>query len=146
MATSYEPTERDRYWLAHESALAASGKTAKAYAADHELSLHAFYQARKRLRALGLLPAGRSCRGSKKAPHQPVSFSRVELASGSEIATFVSSYAPRGGSCAVGVLAAVSCLIITLSIELARLHQTYDHRRFTLLKTAVRSLDIKSTC
>jgi hypothetical protein len=79
MATPYEPTERDRSWLAHESALAASGKTAKAYAAEHELSLHAFYQARKRLRALGLLPAVRSRRGSKKAPRQPVSFSRVEL-------------------------------------------------------------------
>ena len=79
MTKSPEPTERDNYWLAHESALSASGKTAKAYAAEHELSLHAFYQARKRLRALGFLPANRSRRGSKKAAHKSVSFSKVEL-------------------------------------------------------------------
>jgi hypothetical protein len=74
-----EPTERDNYWLAHESALAASGKTAKAYADDHELSLHAFYQARKRLRALGFLPAVGSRRGSRQASRKSVSFSKVEL-------------------------------------------------------------------
>ena len=79
MTKSPEPTERDRYWLAHETALAASHQTAKAYAAEHELSLHAFYQARKRLRVLGLLPAGRSRRGTQPAARQPVSFSKVEL-------------------------------------------------------------------
>ncbi len=73
------PTERDRYWLGHESALTVSGQTAKSYAAEHELSLHAFYQARKRLRAQGLLPAGRSRTGSKKAARKSVSFSKVEL-------------------------------------------------------------------
>lgn len=55
MPDSPEPTERDRFWLDHEKALAASGQTAKAYAAEQGLSLHAFYQARKRLRALGFL-------------------------------------------------------------------------------------------
>ena len=55
MPDSAKATERDRFWLDHEAALAKSGGTAMAYAADHKLSLHAFYQARKRLRALGYL-------------------------------------------------------------------------------------------
>jgi hypothetical protein len=54
MTDSPEPTDRDHYWLEHEAALTASGKTAKAYAADHELSLHAFYQVRIGL----ILPSG----------------------------------------------------------------------------------------
>ncbi len=37
-------TERDRFWLDHEAAIAASGQTAKAYAAEQGLSLHALYQ------------------------------------------------------------------------------------------------------
>jgi hypothetical protein len=53
--TTGEPTERDRYWLAHEAAIRASGQSAKAYAAERDVSLHALYQARKRLRAMGLL-------------------------------------------------------------------------------------------
>ena len=46
MGREKAPTERDQYWLDHEKKLAASGLTAKAYAAEHELSLHALYQAR----------------------------------------------------------------------------------------------------
>jgi hypothetical protein len=76
------PTERDRFWLDHESKLATSEVTAKAYAAEHGLSLHAFYQARKRLRALGLLTTGAPRRspkrGVKLAP-RPVTFSKVEV-------------------------------------------------------------------
>ena len=55
--------------------------TAKAYAAEHGLSLHAFYQARKRLRALGLLKKGAPKRGGATAPTsaRPVSFSKVEI-------------------------------------------------------------------
>jgi hypothetical protein len=81
------PTERDRFWLDHEAKLAASEMTAKAYAAEHGLSLHAFYQARKRLRALGLLEAGaarRSPRPEKATARRaarPVAFSKVEIRS-----------------------------------------------------------------
>jgi hypothetical protein len=39
MTTTQQPTERDRYWLNHEAAIKTSGQTAKAYAADRELSL-----------------------------------------------------------------------------------------------------------
>lgn len=74
------PTERDGFWLDHEAAVAASELTAKAYAAEQGLSLHALYQARKRLRALGLLPASAKRQGSKK-PVPAVAFSKVEVRS-----------------------------------------------------------------
>ena len=80
MGTTPKPTERDQFWLDHEAALAASEQTAKAYAAEHDLSHHAFYQARKRLRALGLMRAA-ARRPEKKATSKAVAFSRVELRS-----------------------------------------------------------------
>jgi hypothetical protein len=80
MGTTPKPTERDQFWLDHEAALAASDQTAKAYAAANELSHHAFYQARKRLRALGLMPAA-ARRPEKKATSKAVTFSKVELRS-----------------------------------------------------------------
>ena len=80
MGTTGKPTERDQFWLNHEAALAASAETTKSYAAEHGLSHHAFYQARKRLRALGLLPAA-TRRPSKPAPSKAVAFSKVELRS-----------------------------------------------------------------
>jgi len=61
-------TERDQFWLDHEAALAGSGLTTKEYAAEHGLSFHAFYQARKRLRALGLLPPADQKRKPTKKP------------------------------------------------------------------------------
>ncbi len=79
MTTTQQPTERDRYWLNHEAAIKTSGQTAKAYAADRELSLQALYQARKRLRAMGLLDAARRRRSDCKAAARPVAFSKVEL-------------------------------------------------------------------
>ncbi len=81
MTDSREPTERDRYWLDHEAKLSSSGLTAKAYAAEHDLSLHALYQSRKRLRALGLMERTRAVRNDKKkgASRAAVSFSKVEL-------------------------------------------------------------------
>jgi hypothetical protein len=75
-------TERDRFWLEHEAAIAASGQTAKAYAAEHGLSLHALYQSRKRRRALeqqALKPVERT--SPSKADRKSVSFSRVDLRS-----------------------------------------------------------------
>jgi hypothetical protein len=77
MSDSPEPTERDRFWLDHEAAVVASGQTAKAYAAEQGLSLHAFYQARKRLRAIGLLPPGRARTATPRA--KAPAFSKVEL-------------------------------------------------------------------
>jgi hypothetical protein len=79
MTESREPTERDRFWLDHETAIQSSGQSAKAYAAAHELSLHALYQSRKRLRALGLMARSRSVRSDRKSSPKSVSFSKVEL-------------------------------------------------------------------
>lgn len=70
------PTERDRYWLEQSRALAASGKNAKTFAQEQGLSIHAFYQARKRLRKLGLLSAGPARRSPKK---KTIGFSKVEV-------------------------------------------------------------------
>lgn len=80
MPDSPSPTERDRFWLEHEAALAASDQAAKAYAAEQDLSLHALYQARKRPRALGLLPPGRPRRKPSRPASAPVAFSKVEVA------------------------------------------------------------------
>ena len=77
MADGYEPTERERFWLGHEQALADSGLTAKGYAAEHELSLQALYQARKRLRAVGLLGPSAVQRKSPKRIER--AFSKVEV-------------------------------------------------------------------
>jgi hypothetical protein len=52
-------SERDRFWLKHHEAQVASGRNAKVYAAEQDLSLHAFYQGRKRLRAMGVLTPAR---------------------------------------------------------------------------------------
>jgi hypothetical protein len=56
-------SERDRFWLKHHEAQAASGKDAKQYASSMGISVQALYQARKRLRARGLLVPGRSRTG-----------------------------------------------------------------------------------
>ena len=76
-----QPSERDQFWLDHEKAQGASGQTAKEYAAERGLSLHAFYQARKRLRALGLLAASpdRSHPVRKRSRGKAVSFSKVAV-------------------------------------------------------------------
>ena len=72
-------TERDRYWLGHQKACDRSGLTAKAYARKHRLSIHALYQARKRLRALGALEVG-GTQPSKARPRSSGGFARVEVA------------------------------------------------------------------
>ncbi len=76
-----KPTERDQFWLDHERTQGASGQTAKEYAAAQGLSLHAFYQARKRLRALGLLAAApdRSKSARKRSRGKAVSFSKIAV-------------------------------------------------------------------
>jgi len=74
-------TERDQFWLDHNAAQAASGLTAKEYAANESLSLHALYQSRKRLRALDLLAPARDVAKprTKRARSKPVSFSKIEV-------------------------------------------------------------------
>ncbi len=71
-------TDRDRYWLRHHSACEKSGLTAKAYARRHRLSVHALYQARKRLRGMGALEAA-SGRSSQEKPRLGGGFARVEV-------------------------------------------------------------------
>ncbi len=76
-----KPTERDQFWLDHEKAQGASGQTAKEYSAAQGLSLQAFYQARKRLRALGLLAAAPDRRKPIRtvSPVNGVSFSKIAV-------------------------------------------------------------------
>jgi hypothetical protein len=76
------PSERDQFWLDHEAAQAASGQTTKEYAAEQGLTPDAFYQARKRLRGLGLLaPARDGSQPSRKSSRRdPVSFSKIAVA------------------------------------------------------------------
>jgi Fe2+ transport system protein FeoA len=77
-------SERDRFWLKHHEAQVASGQSGKEYAAEKDLSLHALYQARKRLRAMGALPAARARLGEKRAgpggPTRRVRFAKVAVA------------------------------------------------------------------
>jgi hypothetical protein len=83
MGSRQAPTERDCFWLDHEKAITASGQSAKSYAAEQGLSLHALYQARKRLKALGHLAGGKSATGRTRRTKSAssVSFSKIEVAS-----------------------------------------------------------------
>ena len=72
-----EGTKRDQFWLRHHEAQVASGGSAKVYASTHGISVQALYQSRKRLRALGLLPPGRSRTRSREAAAR---FSKVAVA------------------------------------------------------------------
>jgi hypothetical protein len=78
---SKQPSERDQFWLDREAAQVASGQTAKEYAAAEGLSLQSLYQARKRLRALGLLAAapGRSRSTGNRSRAKAVSFSKIAV-------------------------------------------------------------------
>ena len=75
-------TERDRFWRGHLRALEARDSSAKDYAAERGLSVHALYQARKRLVALSAWP---------ERAAQP-QFTRVALAA---------APAAAGGACRV---------------------------------------------
>jgi hypothetical protein len=59
-------TQRDRFWLRHHKACVASGKTARAYAKAHGLSVSALYQSRKRLRSQGKLAKTSSVPASRR--------------------------------------------------------------------------------
>ena len=73
-------TDRDRYWLRQQESWEKSGLSAKEYARKHKLSIHGFYQARKRLRAIGAL-AGAPPRSSKAKRRSRSGFTRVEVPS-----------------------------------------------------------------
>ena len=73
MGSQRPASDRDRFWLTHHEAQRASGRSAKQYAASAGISVQALYQARKRLRARGLLAPGRARR---EAPR----FSKVAVA------------------------------------------------------------------
>jgi len=77
-----KPSDRDQFWLGHHAAQLSSSQTAKEYAAAQGLSLHAFYQSRKRLRALELLaPAeSRTNTGHPASKSKAVSFSKIAVA------------------------------------------------------------------
>jgi hypothetical protein len=51
-----ELTQRDRFWLGHLKAIAAEGVVAQAYAKRRRLSVHALYQAKRRLVGRGAWP------------------------------------------------------------------------------------------
>jgi hypothetical protein len=78
-------TERDRFWLKHDEAQRASGQDAKRYAASAGISVQALYQARKRLRARGLLAPGRA---KAAAPR----FSKVAVMASASSATEASHF------------------------------------------------------
>jgi hypothetical protein len=65
-------TERDRVWVRHLERIEAEGIAAKIYAAREGLSVHALYQAKKRLRQQGAWP---EANGSAVEP----TFTRVRL-------------------------------------------------------------------
>jgi hypothetical protein len=71
-------TDRDRYWLRQQGSWEKSGLSTKEYARKHKLSIHGFYQARKRLRAIGALDAA-SPRSAKAKSRASGAFTRVEL-------------------------------------------------------------------
>ena len=83
MGSKRELTERDRFWLDQEQAIAKSGQSATGYAAEQGLSLHGLYQARKHLKAEGHLPSGKITPSEPRRtkPGTGVAFSTIEFAS-----------------------------------------------------------------
>jgi len=86
-----ELTERQRYWLEHLRAAERSGEPLKAYAARLELSAHSMYEAKRRLRILGVIApvAGRKTTAPRftrvtvaSLAGAPVASLRVRLSSG----------------------------------------------------------------
>ena len=64
-----ELTERERFWLGHLRRIEVQGIETKAYGAQRGLSVHALYQARKQLVALGAWPERKA---SVQKPSTPV--------------------------------------------------------------------------
>ena len=78
--TSPELSERQRYWLKHLRAADGKGEPLKHYAARLGLSEHSLYEAKRRLRELGVIaPAARRRAGSSGSAR----FARVAVSDGS---------------------------------------------------------------
>ena len=95
-------TERQRHWLRHLRAAERTGEPLKTYAERLGVSEHSMYDAKRRLRTLGLIsPAGRSKATAPRftrvrvAPHDRATAAslRVRLSSG---AVLEWSEAPQG--------------------------------------------------
>jgi hypothetical protein len=71
-------TDRDRYWLRQQKSWEKSELSAKEYARKHKLSIHGFYQLRKRLRAIGA-PDAAPPRSAKARSRPSGALTRVEL-------------------------------------------------------------------
>jgi hypothetical protein len=73
-------TERDRFWLGHLERQAAGAETSKAYAGREGISIYAFYQARKRLIALGAWAVPATPRKRRRQPSASApQFTRLAL-------------------------------------------------------------------
>ncbi len=95
-------TERQRHWLKHLRAAERTGEPVKTYAERLGLSEHSMYEAKRRLRVLGVIapvtrrkaPAARFTRVSvARSESVPVASLRVRLSSG---AVLEWSEAPQG--------------------------------------------------
>ena len=90
-----ELTARERFWLGHLRRIEAQGIETKAYGVKRGISVHALYQARKQLVALGAWPERKSPARTASAPvFAPVRIvdvpeaamaGRVRLASGAVV-------------------------------------------------------------
>jgi len=78
-------TARDRFWLEHLRRVEREGIGSKAYARERGLSVHALYQARKRLIGLGAWPERRVAPAAAPPVFTPV---RVVEAPVAETAAF----------------------------------------------------------
>ena len=81
-------TSRQRYWLAHLQACAASGKTIAAYAMEQGLQAKTMYAGKKALVNKGVLPHTRSPRFQRAQVSEPVVNSdwRIQLPNGVSVA------------------------------------------------------------
>lgn len=65
-------TQRQRYWLAHLRACESAGQTMQAYAQQSGVGVRSLYDAKKRLKRLGVL--------ASPGVTEPVHFDRIEVA------------------------------------------------------------------
>jgi len=96
-------TERQRYWLNHLQACAASGTSIAEYAAAHDLAAQAMYANKKMLVKKGVLPSTR-----------PARFQRVSL-TGMAAGHTWSIHLPNGAS--VAFSGSVDAAILTVVLN-----------------------------
>ena len=82
--TGAKLSDRQRFWLSHIRTAERQGEALKHYAARLGLSEHSLYEAKRRLRELGVIaPGARRCAGSPRFAR--VSVSDEPVASGSPL-------------------------------------------------------------